>query len=84
MRVELKLVDQTIFRRLRRAKPTSPPQAITRPGSPAPTMGPGTGVAKKVLVQSAPTQPVPMCAAKMLPFSFGAVAKLVPVMVSVI
>src|SRR5262249_50580253 len=33
-----------ILCRLRRAKPTRPPQASIRPGSPAPTMGPGTGM----------------------------------------
>src|SRR5262249_42659348 len=42
VKVLFDVVDQTIFRRLRRAKPTSPPQAITSPGSPAPTTGPGT------------------------------------------
>src|SRR5215470_6514635 len=47
--LELELVDQTSFLRRRRAKPTSPPQAITRPGSPAPTTGPGTGLPKSMM-----------------------------------
>jgi hypothetical protein len=83
--LELKLVDQTIFCRLRRAKPTSPAQAITRPGSPAPTMGPGTvGVVKKVLAQVGSTPISQTCPAKVLPEAFGAVAKLVPLRVIVI
>ena len=45
-------MDQTGFCRLRRAKARSPPQAITRPGTPAPAIGPGT------LCTVAPTTPV--------------------------
>src|SRR5262249_57220125 len=54
-------VDQTmILCRRRRAKPTRPPQASTRPGTPAPAIGAGT--AKKVLAQAESLDTAQMCA----------------------
>src|SRR5262249_6577404 len=71
--VELELVDQMSFCRLRRAKPTSPAQAITRPGSPAPRIGPGTGVSTGPVLPLGHwgcVAPQRMSAAKMFPLSF--------------
>jgi hypothetical protein len=54
-----RFADQTAFRRRRRASATSPPQAAIRPGSPAPTMGPGVGRASPVskIAPYSPWQP---------------------------
>src|SRR5262249_6165658 len=68
--------------RRRRAKPTRPPQASTRPGTPAPAIGAGT--AKKVLAQAESLDTAQMSAAKVLLLLFGSRPKPVPLMVNVI
>src|SRR5262249_25080118 len=47
-------VDQASFCRRRRASAIKPPQAATKPGSPAPAIGPGT----RTLASTAPVIPV--------------------------
>src|SRR5262249_50748361 len=72
--VELELVDQTSFRRLRRAKPASPTQAAIRPGSPAPRIGPGTGTSTGPVLppgQNCCVAPQRMSATKRFPLAFA-------------
>jgi hypothetical protein len=52
------VVQATEFAFRRRVQATKPPNAITRPGSPAPTMGPGTAEA---------SVKVPLMVAELLP-----------------
>ena len=52
-RVQIALDAQAIFRR-RRHQPRRPPPAKIRPGSPAPTTGPGTAVSSWPLISPPP------------------------------